>query len=79
MKRCKGGWASRCVQCWTTEARGGGAVRVDETSKVELSERWLRQPAATRLTLDCLAGRVTWENTNLSIHKGTIIHHPKQL
>jgi len=26
---------------------GGGAVRVDETSKVELSERWLRQPVTT--------------------------------
>lgn len=47
MKRCKGGWASRCVQCWTTEAMGGGAVRVDEMSKVELLERWLRQPMAT--------------------------------
>ena len=25
----------------------GGAVRVDEMSKVELLERWLRQPMAT--------------------------------
>ena len=57
---------SRCVQCWTTETKGGEAVRVDETSRIELSERLLRHPAATRLTLDRPDGvGVTRENTNL--------------
>lgn len=66
--------------CAILDNRDRGAMRVGGTSRVELSEELEGQPTTTRLTLDHLDGAGTIvANVNLSIHKGTIIHHPKQL
>jgi len=55
---------------------GEEVVRAGRTAGVELSEGSEGQPMTTQLALGRLDGP---GDMNLSIHKGTIIHHPKQL